>query len=172
MGCSLVTQLVKNSLTMWETGVRSLGREDPLEKSMESHSMILTWRILVDRGAWWATVHSVPKSWTEWLSTGLELTRILCPWELSRQESWSGLPCPPPGDLPKLGWNPGLPHCKWILYHLNHQGSPGSVTGSGRSPGEVNDNLLQYSYLENSMDRGARWATVHGVTKSQTWLSN
>ena len=38
---------------------------------------------------------------------------------------------------------------------------------SGRSPGE-NGNSLQYSFLENSMDRGAWWATVHGVTKSQT----
>ena len=39
---------------------------------------------------------------------------------------------------------------------------------SGRSPREGNDNPLQYSCLENSMDRGAWWAIVHGVTKSQT----
>ena len=38
----------------------------------------------------------------------------------------------------------------------------------GRSPGEGNGHTLQYSCLENSMDRGARQATVHGVTKSQT----
>ena len=43
-----------------------------------------------------------------------------------------------------------------------------SIHGSGRSPGVVNGNPLQYSCLENSMDRGAWWATVHGVTKSQT----
>ena len=42
----------------------------------------------------------------------------------------------------------------------------GSVPGSGRSPGEGNDNPLQYSCLKNSMDRGAWWATVHGVTES------
>ena len=41
----------------------------------------------------------------------------------------------------------------------------------GWSPGEGNGNLLQYSCLENSMDRGAWWATVHGVAKSQTWVS-
>ena len=41
----------------------------------------------------------------------------------------------------------------------------GSIHGSGRSPGVVNGNPLQYSCLENSMDRGAWWATVHGVTK-------
>ena len=48
----------------------------------------------------------------------------------------------------------------------------GSIPRSGRSPGEGNGNPLQYSCLENSMDRGAWWATVHGVSKSQTRLSN
>ena len=43
----------------------------------------------------------------------------------------------------------------------------GSIPGSGRSPGVGNGNPLQYSCLENSMDRGAQWATVHGVTKSR-----
>ena len=50
----------------------------------------------------------------------------------------------------------------------------GLIPGSGRSPREGNGNPLQYSWLKNPMDRGARWATVHGVTKNQTqlkWLS-
>ena len=47
-------------------------------------------------------------------------------------------------------------------------GDLGSVPGSGRSPGEGNGNLLMYPSLEKSMDRGAWWATVHGVTKSWT----
>ena len=47
-------------------------------------------------------------------------------------------------------------------------GDVGSIPGWGRSPGEGNDNPLQYSCLENPMDKGAWWATVHGVTKSQT----
>jgi len=47
-----------------------------------------------------------------------------------------------------------------------------SIPASGRSSGEGNGNLLQYPCLENSMDRGAQWATVHGVTESQTRLSN
>ena len=51
-------------------------------------------------------------------------------------------------------------------------GDPGSIPGSGRSPGEGNDNPLQYSCLENPMDGGARWATVHGVAKSRTRLSD
>ena len=47
-----------------------------------------------------------------------------------------------------------------------------SIPGSGRSPGVGNDNLLQYSHLENTMDMGAWWAIVHGVLKSQTQLSD
>ena len=47
-------------------------------------------------------------------------------------------------------------------------GDIGSIPGLGRSPGEGNGNLLQYSCLENLMERGARWATVHGVTESDT----
>ena len=43
----------------------------------------------------------------------------------------------------------------------------GSIPGSGRSPGEGHGSPLQYSCLENPMDRRAWWATVHGVTKSQ-----
>ena len=49
---------------------------------------------------------------------------------------------------------------------------PGSIPGLGRSPGEGNRNTLQYSCLENPMDGGAWWATVHGVAKSRTRLSN
>ena len=45
---------------------------------------------------------------------------------------------------------------------------PGSIFGLGRSRGGGNGNSLQYSCLENSMDRGAWWATVHGVEKSGT----
>ena len=40
---------------------------------------------------------------------GLQLTRLLCPWGFSRQEYWSGLPCPPPGDLPNPGIEPRSP---------------------------------------------------------------
>ena len=49
---------------------------------------------------------------------------------------------------------------------------PGWIPGSGKSPGEGNGNRLQYSCQENSMDRGAWRATVHGVAKSQTRLSD
>ena len=45
-------------------------------------------------------------------------------------------------------------------------GTPGSIPGSGKSPGEGNGNPLQYSCLGNPMDRGSWWATVHGVAES------
>ena len=53
-----------------------------------------------------------------------------------------------------------------------YRGDLGSVPGFGRSPGEGNGNPLQYSCLENSIDRGAWQTTVHGVIKSQAQLSD
>ena len=60
---SLVAQTVKNLPAMWETWVRSLGWEDPLDEGMATHSRILTWRIPMNRGAWQAAVHGVAKNW-------------------------------------------------------------------------------------------------------------
>ena len=51
-------------------------------------------------------------------------------------------------------------------------GDLGLIPGSGRSPGDGNGNPLQYSCLENPMDGGAWWATVHGVSNIQTQLSD
>ena len=51
-------------------------------------------------------------------------------------------------------------------------GDAGSMPESGRSPGEGNDYPLLYSCLENSMDKGAWWGAVHGVTRSRTWPSD
>ena len=67
--------------------------------------------------------------------------------EFSRQKHWSALPSPSPGDLPNPGIKPGSP------------GSLGSIPGFWRSLGEVNGDPLQYSCLENFMDRGTWWAT-------------
>ena len=61
---SLVAQMVKNPPAMQETWVQSLGWEDPLEEDMATYSSILDWRIPMNRGAWWATVHGVTKSQT------------------------------------------------------------------------------------------------------------
>ena len=59
----LGAQMVKNLPAMWETWVRSLGWEDPLEEGMGTHSSTLAWRIPVGRGAWRAKVHGA-QPWT------------------------------------------------------------------------------------------------------------
>ena len=64
---------------------------------------------------------------------------------------------------------PGSSDSKASAYNA---GDPGSIPGSGRSPGEGNGNSLKYSYLGNPMDTGAWWPTVHGVAKSRTRLSD
>ena len=68
-------------------------------------------------------------------------------------------------SLPNMG-NPGGKESSC------NAGDPGLIPGLRRSTGEGNGNPFQYSCLENSMDREAWWATFHGVTKSQTWLSD
>ena len=55
---------------------------------------------------------------------------------------------------------------KNLLAHAGDIKDTGSIPGSGRSPGGVLGNPLQYSCLENSMDRGAWQATIHGVAES------
>ena len=63
-------------------------------------------------------------------------------------------------------------YSRWLsdkesAFKAGDAGDMGSLPGSGRSSGVGNGNLLLYSWLENSMDRGAWWATVHGVAKSR-----
>ena len=129
----------------------------------------------------------------------LKLTRLLCPWDFSRQWYWSGLPFPSPGYLPNPGIEPrspalqadslptelqGKPHFVLILYSSFPGGARGKeptcqwgdiwdvgwIPGLGRSPGGGHGSPLQYSCLENPIDRGAWRAAVHGVRKSQTQL--
>ena len=59
----------------------------------------------------------------------------------------------------------GFPGGSEVKASACNAGDLGSIPGSGRSPGEGNGNPLQYFCLENPMDRGAWWATVHGVTR-------
>jgi len=59
----------------------------------------------------------------------------------------------------------GFPGVSAVKNPLANAGDAGSIPGSGRSPGEGNSYALQCSYLGNPMDRGAWYATVHGVTK-------
>ena len=66
----------------------------------------------------------------------------------------------------------GFPSGSEVKASACNEGDLGSIPGTGRSSGEGNGNPLQYSCLENPMDRGAWWATVHGVAKSRTQLSD
>ena len=83
-------------------------------------------------------------------------------------------------DQKILGSTPGWPEVYFqsfpggsdVKASACNAGDLGSIPGLGRSPGEGNGNPLQYSCLENPMDRGAWWATVHGVAKSRTRLSD
>ena len=66
----------------------------------------------------------------------------------------------------------GFPGGSEVKASACNEGDLGSIPGSGRSPGEGNGNPIQYSWLANPMDGGAWWATVHGVAKSRTRLSD
>ena len=94
--------------------------------------------LFMDREAWRAAVHGVAKSWT-CLSNWTELNWAFFPGVSSGKE-----PAANAGDIRHLGSIPGL----------------------GRSPGGGHGNPLQYSYLENPLNRGAWQATVHGLAKS------
>ena len=72
--------------------------------------------------------------------------------------------------LPKMGF-PGGTVVLNPSANAGDEGDMGSIPGLGRCPRGANGNTLQYPCLENSMDRRAWWATVHGVAKSQRWFS-
>ena len=76
------------------------------------------------------------------------------------------------GSSPAFLTNFGFPGGSEVKASDYDAGDRGSIPGSGRSPGEGNGNPLQYSCLENPMDRGALWAIVHGVAKSRIRLSD
>ena len=83
----------------------------------------------------------------------------------------SRTPARTPGVQPCLSRSWGFPGGSAGKDSACNAGGPGLIPGLGRSPGEGNDNPLQYSCLGNPMNRGAWWATVHGIAKSRTRLS-
>ena len=103
---------------------------------------------VMDREAWRAAIHGVAKS-RKWLSDWSDLIWFVLAW------CTSYISFPGGSDSKASACNVG---------------DPGR--GRGRSSGEGNGNPLQYLCLENPMDRGAWYATVHGVAKSRTWLSD
>ena len=86
---------------------------------------------------------------------------------LRRQVSWSGIPISKNSTV--CGTSLAV---KWLRLCASNARDAGSIPGSRSSPGGGNGNPLQYSCLENPMDRGTWWAAIHGVTKSWTWLSD
>ena len=103
-----------------------------------------------------------------------------CPTLRPHESQHARPPCPSP--TPRLH-SDSCPSSQWCHPAISssvvpffgkksacNAGDSGSIPGLGRYPGEGSGNPLQYSCLENSMDRGAWWVTVHGVAKSQTQL--
>ena len=140
-GGSVIKNLPANAGAQ-ETQVWFLSWDDPtLEEEMAIHSSILDGII----------------SWTEEQSMGSQ--RVKHEWS-----DWAQL-------THTYIWYRACPGGSVVKNLPADAGDAGSLPGSGRSPGGGNSSPLQYPCLENPMDRGAWWATVHGVAKSQTQLS-
>ena len=146
-------------------------------------------------GTWWAAVHGVAKSQTWLRDFTFTFHFHALEKEMAAHSSvlaWRIPGTGEPGGLPSMGshrvrhdWSDlaataaarrdrGLPCSSDSKESVCSSGDLGSVPRLGRSLWEGNGNPLHYSCLENSMDRGAWWATIHGVAKSQTqkryWL--
>ena len=116
---------------------------DGLTDSMDM-SLSELWELVMDREAWRAAIHGVANSRT-------------------RLSDWTELNLTFPGGFPS-GSESKESACS--------AGDLNSIPWLGRSPGKGNGNPLQYSCLENPMDRGAWQATAHGVAKSHNWATN
>ena len=127
---------------MQETRVQSLGREDPLEKEMATHSSTHAWKIpWMEKPGGLQSMGS-QRVGHDWV-TSLSFTfTMFLNGSVGKESAWEA------GDT----------------------GDVGSVRGWERSPGEGNGNPLHGSCLKNPMDRGTWRATDRGVTKHQTWL--
>ena len=149
----------------------------------------------MDRGAWWATVHGAAEDigMTQQLNNNNKLCREhlisstqlhppchivsfyhqslfhpRCEWQpscLKSRRSFKFFPITPSTHI-----RTSFPGSSVGKESACSSGDPGSIPGSGRSPGEGDGNPFQYSCLENPMDRGACWTMLHKFAKSQTGL--
>ena len=136
---------LENTLTLGKIeGRRKRGQQRWLDGISDSIVMGLSklQEFMMDREAWCTAVHGVVKNQTQ------------------------------PSYWPELIYQVGFPGGSVGKEFAFNARDLGSIPGSGKSPGEGNSYLLQYSCLGNPMDRRIWWLTVCEVTKSQTWLSN
>ena len=146
--------MVRSLPSVQETWVWSLGWEDPLEKEMATHSRILAWKI-----PWIEEPGRLQSMGLQWV--GHERATSL---SLETFNSISRYFCYIKSQIMLLV-------VKNLPANAGDLRDAGSTPGSGRSPGKGHGTPLQYSSLENPMDRRAWQATVHGVAKSWTQLS-
>ena len=159
---------------MWVTIKIGEGNGNPLQYSCLENPM--------DRGAWWAAVHGVEKSQT--LLSDFSFYFHALEKEMATHSSvlaWRIPGMGEPGGLPSMGshkvghdWSDAaaatIKIVPWWLSDKESTCKAGdmvSIPVLGSSHGDGNGNPLWYSCLDNSVDRGAWWVTVHRVTKSQ-----
>ena len=161
---SLVVQMVKNLPSTWEAWVWSLSLEDPLEEGMAIHSSILAWRIPMDRGAWWTTVHGVTKSQTR-LRDSAQHSFKWPQWEHLHHGNWQrlqiSLPSPHRVDtwVPPLGWEDPLEkeratHSSTLAWKMPWMEVPGRLQLMGSQSCTWLSNFTSPHYMTRPLEDG------------------
>ena len=142
------------------------------------------------REAWQARVHGVANSWirlstqvhrSDVMSNVLRLQGLYSPWDSPGQNTGAGSLSFLQGILLTQGWNPGLPHCRWILYQLSHRGNPRILewvaypfsSGSSWPRNQTGSPVLQVDSLpiELSGNLQAHWG-IHKQMKQQNQVQS
>ena len=120
-----------------------LGAGKKMKSETVSHSAVS------DSATPWTVAHQVPLS-----------------MEFPRQEYYSWLPFPSPGDCPTQGLNPGLLHYRWILYHLSYQGS---LSGTGTNLARRREGINTWTYFEMHPDSSGKTCSIHRWNFCRLW---
>ena len=179
--CRKDSRWYKDFWHYWQEGWSLTSFGEGCERDMSSLSDLVSFKSLLDIQVEKVTEVQV---WIQELacescsvmSDSLQPHGLYSPWSSRGQNTGVGSLSLLQGIFPTQGLNPGLPHCRWILYQLRVQERYSKIKDknleltSRKIPRGRHGSPLQYSCLENPMDRGAWQATVHGVAKSWTWL--